>query len=95
MFFLNYEKERWLKVIDDLDIKAEICPLSGSEKATLRVAHEQINNLRQDEETKWAQRAKVKFIQEMGNNTKYFYLIANGKYRKEKFQLERHHCGGR
>jgi hypothetical protein len=32
MFFVNYVKERWLKVIDDLDIKAEICPLFESKK---------------------------------------------------------------
>jgi hypothetical protein len=45
--------------------------------------------LRRDEETKWAQRAKVKHIQERGNNTKYFHLIANGRHRrKTKFQLE-------
>jgi hypothetical protein len=31
----------------------------------------------------------VKYIQEGGNNTKYFHLIANGKHRKKKiFQLE-------
>ena len=42
-----------------------------------------------EEESKWAQRAKVKHIQEGGNNTKYFHLIANGKHRKKKiFQLE-------
>jgi hypothetical protein len=45
--------------------------------------------LRRDEESKWAQRAKVKHIQEGGNNMKYFHLIAYGKYRKKKiFQLE-------
>jgi hypothetical protein len=45
--------------------------------------------LRRDEETKWAQRAKVKHVQEGGNNTKYFHLVANGKHRKNKiFQLE-------
>ena len=45
--------------------------------------------LRRDEEIKWAQRAKVKHIQEGGKNTKYFHLIANGKHRKKKiFQLE-------
>jgi hypothetical protein len=33
--------------------------------------------------------AKVKHIQEGGNNTKYFHLIANGKHRRKKiFQLE-------
>jgi hypothetical protein len=41
------------------------------------------------EEAKWAQRAKVKHVQEGGNNTRYFHLIANGKHRKKKiFQLE-------
>ena len=45
--------------------------------------------LRRDEEAKWAQRAKVRHIQEGGNNTKYFHLIANGKHRKKRiFQLE-------
>jgi hypothetical protein len=38
---------------------------------------------------KWAQRAKVKNVQEGGNNTKYFHLVANGKHRRKKiFQLE-------
>ena len=45
--------------------------------------------LMRDEEAKWAKRAKVKNIQEGGNNTKYFQLIANGKHRKKSiFQLE-------
>ena len=45
--------------------------------------------LRLDEEAKWAQRAKVKHVQQGGNNTKYFHLIANCKHRKKKiFQLE-------
>ena len=77
-------KEKWLKIIDELDIKAESVPLSVSERDTLRDANEQINKLRREEETKWAQRAKVKHVQEGGNNTKYFHLIANGKHRKKK-----------
>jgi hypothetical protein len=83
------EKERLLSIIDDLDIKAESTPLSTYEKKTLRDATDNLNKLRRDEETKWAQRAKVKHVQEGGNNTKYFHLIANGKHRKKKiFQLE-------
>jgi hypothetical protein len=55
----------------------------------LKVANANLNKLRHDEETKWAQRANVKYIQEGGNNTKYFHLIANGKHRKKKiFKLE-------
>jgi hypothetical protein len=83
------EKERLLNIIDFLDIQAESCPLNDVERAELRKANEQLNKLRRDEETKWAQRAKIKHIQEGGNNTKYFHLIANGKHRKKKiFQLE-------
>ena len=45
--------------------------------------------MRLDEEAKWAQRAKVKYIQEGGDNTFFFHLIANGKHRKKRiFQLE-------
>jgi hypothetical protein len=48
-----------------------------------------LSKLRRYEESKWAQRAKVKHVQEGGNNMKYFHLIANGKHRKKNFfQLE-------
>ena len=79
------EKEKLLRIINDLDVKAESALLSVSERATLRQAQDRISSLRRDEETKWAQRAKVKHVQEGGNNTKYFRLIANGKYRKKIF----------
>ena len=78
-----------LKLIDELDIKAEMVSLSDTERASLREANDRISKLRRDEETKWVQHAKVKHVQEGGNNTKYFHLIANGKHRKKKiFQLE-------
>jgi hypothetical protein len=55
----------------------------------LKNANEKITKLRRDEETKWAQRAKVKHIQQGGSNTKYFHMIANGKkMKKEIYQLE-------
>ena len=83
------EKERLLRIIDELDIKAENQPLSGTERDSLRKATDRLCCLRRDEETKWAQRAKVKHIQEGGNNTKYFHLVPNGKHRKKKkIQLE-------
>jgi hypothetical protein len=60
----------------------------------LRDATDHINQLRRDEETKWAERAKIKHVQEGGNNTKYFHLIANGRHRKKKiFQLEQQEGG--
>jgi hypothetical protein len=83
------EKERLLNIINTLDLKAETTPLNDSERDAMRVANEKVLNLRRDEESKWAQRAKVKHVQECGNNTKYFHLIANGKHRRKKiFQLE-------
>jgi hypothetical protein len=83
------EKERLLHIIDMLDRKVETVPLSVSERETMRKPNESVLKLRRDEESKWAQRAKVKHIQEGGNNMKYFHLIANGKHRRKKiFQLE-------
>jgi hypothetical protein len=79
------EKERLLSIIDSLDIQVETNPLSDVDRATLKYANERINKLRRDEETKWAQRAKVKYVQQSGNNTKYFHLITNGKHRKKKY----------
>jgi hypothetical protein len=80
---------RLLDIIDSLDIKAESVPLSESKRICKKEANECLLSLRRDEEAKWAQRAKGKYIQEEGDNTKYFHLIANGKHRKKKiFQLE-------
>jgi hypothetical protein len=59
--------------------------LSETERITKKEAEVRLATLRRDEESKWAQRAKVKYIQQGGNNTKYFHLIANGKHRKKKF----------
>jgi hypothetical protein len=82
----NYKKEkmRLLDIIDSLDIKAETVPLSESERTCKKEANECLLSLRRDKESKWVQRAKVKYIQEGGDNTKYFHLIANGKHRKKK-----------
>ena len=67
-----------------MDIKAESTPLSESERVAKKDADECLANLRRVEKAKWAQRAKVKYIQEGGSNTRYFHLIANGKHRKKK-----------
>jgi hypothetical protein len=77
------EKERFLLLIHELDIKAENCPLNVVHRAEKKEVDECIAKLRRAEETKWAQRAKIKHVQEGGNNTKYFHLIANGKHRKK------------
>jgi hypothetical protein len=83
------KEERLSLIIDELDIQAESCPLNKSERDKLRDANDKLCKLRREEELKWAQRAKVKHVQEGGNNTKYFHLIANGKHRKKRiYQLE-------
>jgi hypothetical protein len=87
--FYKKEKCRLLELIDRLDLKAESTPLTTAERKEMREANDALAKLRRDEESKWAQPAKVKHIQEGGNNTKYFHLIANGRHRRKKiFQLE-------
>jgi hypothetical protein len=81
---LKIEKEHLLTLIDNLDLKAEITPLDDAERKIMRDAQDELANLRRQEESKLAQRAKVKFIQEGGHNTKFFHLIANGKHRRKK-----------
>jgi hypothetical protein len=78
------EKEKLLNIIEILDCKAETIPLDEVERISLRNAQDALAKLRRDEESKWAQRAKVKHVQEGGENTKYFHLIANGKHRRKK-----------
>ncbi|XP_024310192.1 uncharacterized protein LOC112268600 [Brachypodium distachyon] len=83
------ERDRLLHIIDTLDVKAESSPLSATERDALRDANDFVSKLRRDEESKWAQRAKVKYVQEGGSNAKEIHLVANGKHRKKKiFQLE-------
>ena len=78
-----------LIIIERLEAKAETNILDSNESVTLNEANLKLAILRRDEEAKWEQRAKVKHIQEGGNNTKYFHMIAHGKHRKKRiFQLE-------
>jgi hypothetical protein len=60
------EKEHLLSIIELLDCKAETDSLDEVERSSLRKAQDAITKLRRDEETKWAQRAKVKHVQEGG-----------------------------
>jgi hypothetical protein len=70
----NEEKERLLLLIDELDVKAESSPLSAVKRAAKTEVDEYLAKLRCNEETKWTQRAKVKHVQEGGNNIKYFHF---------------------
>jgi hypothetical protein len=71
-----------------LDVKVGTILLSILEREELKLANEKINKLRSGEEINWIERAKVKYVKEEGNNTKYFILITNGKHREKIFQLE-------
>ena len=45
--------------------------------------------LLREEELKWYERAKVKTFLEGDDNTRFFYLVANGKHRKQHiYKLE-------
>jgi hypothetical protein len=83
------ERDRLTRIIDYLDKKSETIALNDSEREALKKANDEVTTLRRVEESKWALRAKVKYIQEEGSNTRYFHLIANGKHRRKKIiQLE-------
>jgi hypothetical protein len=56
------EKEQLLKLIDDLDMKSENTPLSETERITKKEVEVRLATLRRDEESKSAQRTKVKYI---------------------------------
>jgi GH35 family endo-1,4-beta-xylanase len=81
--FYKKEKERLTLLIDELDLKAKTIPLSVAESAAKKEADECLDKFHCQEESKWAQQAKVKHIQEGGNNMKYFHSIPNGKHRKK------------
>jgi hypothetical protein len=78
----TYKKEKEglsnIFIIDFLDQKAKTCLLTTIERDALKAANLQLSYLRRDDEIKWVQRANVNHVQEGGNNTKYFHLIANG-----------------
>jgi hypothetical protein len=72
-----------------LDKKAEHTPLHAKEINIKQCLNNQLTHLLREEEIKWYQRVKTKDLLEGGSNTKYFQLIASGKYRKSRiFQLQ-------
>ena len=72
-------------MIDELDIKAESVPLSVAERAAKKEAYDFLYKLRREEETKWAQCAKVKHIQEGGITRNIFTLLLMGNIEKRGF----------
>jgi hypothetical protein len=78
-----------LNIIDILDRKAKTIHLNEGERRNMCNANKEVSKLRLEEESKSVQRAKVKHVQEGGDNTNYFHLIANGKHRRKNiFRIE-------
>jgi hypothetical protein len=81
-------KKEILSKLDDLDKRAEVVLLSTSELDLHNYLQNRLAQLHREEEIKWYQRAKVKELLEGDSNTKYFQMIANGKFRKNRiFQM--------
>ena len=77
-----------LDKLDELVKKAETMLLTSQEVKLKHVLNERLAELLREEELKWYQRAKTRDLLEGDANTKYFRLVASGKYRKIRiFQL--------
>jgi hypothetical protein len=80
---------RILNNLDLLDKKAKSTQLDSNEIGLKHYLNNRSAALLREEEMKWYQGAKVKELLEEDSNTKYFQLVANGKYRKLRiFQLQ-------
>jgi hypothetical protein len=76
------EKKEILDTLDGLDKKAKHTPFHAEEINIKQCLNNRLAQLYREEEIKWYQRMKVKDLLEGDSNTKYFHLVASGKYRK-------------
>jgi hypothetical protein len=81
---LKKEKLRLSAIIDDLEALAETSPLSTQQIELKNQSNAEIARLLREEEIKWYQRSKSKFILEGDSNTRYFHSVANGRHRKKR-----------
>jgi hypothetical protein len=81
---LKKEKARLSSIIDDLEALAEVGPLSTQEIELKNQSNAKIASLLREEELKWYQRSKSKFILEGDSNTRYFHSVVNGRHRKKR-----------
>jgi mannosylglycoprotein endo-beta-mannosidase len=82
-------KSNLLSKIDELDRKVEVVLLSSQEEDHRHHLKGQLSKLLREEEIYWLQRSKTTRLLQGDDNTKYFHLVANGRYRKTKIiQLE-------
>jgi mannosylglycoprotein endo-beta-mannosidase len=80
---LKKEKLRLFAIIDDLEALAKTTPLSTQQIELKNQSNAMIESLLREEELKWYQRSKSKFILEGDSNTRYFHSVANGRHRKK------------
>jgi len=86
---ISKRKKTLLALLERIDKKAEISPLSDQEINLKHYLKERLVNLLREEELKWYQRAKVKTLLEGDANTRFFHLVANRKHRKQHiYKLE-------
>ena len=83
------KKSFLLEQLDFFDRKAEDMLLSQQEVDYKSCLHSELTKLLKEEELYWLQRSKAKRLVHGDDNTKYFQLLANGRYRKTRiYQLE-------
>jgi hypothetical protein len=80
---LKKEKLRISAIIDNLKALAETTPLSTQQIEFKNQLNAMIASLLREEELKWYQRSKSKFILKGVSNTRYFHSVANGRHRKK------------
>jgi hypothetical protein len=86
------EKQELMEKIEQLDKKAEQTVLLPQEVDLKNCLKQRLIQLLRKEEMNWFQRSKSDNLLKGDSNTKYFQLVANGKYRKTRiFQLEEGH----
>lgn len=79
----------FLNELDSLDKKAKVSLLSPQELEYKNCLTTQLHRFLREEELYWLQRSKTTQIVKGDDNTKYFQLLANERYRKIRiFQLE-------
>lgn len=81
--YMNQKKQAPAK-LDKLDKKSEDYLLSLEERECKMVLDTMLKLLR-DEETKWRQRAKEKYMKEGQGNTRYFHLKVSGREKKKLY----------
>jgi hypothetical protein len=64
--FLKKQKQRFSSIIDDLEALAEVRPLSAQEIEIKIQSNADIEKLLSEEELKWYQRSKARFVVEGG-----------------------------